>query len=265
MPPLSSTHAQLLPASRRRQRRKRQYFTMALEQLTPEQIMLPSTASRLLLLRPQFEPPSCSAADNYNSLFIVRALSDVLERTCERNASCTLHPNPHIDARTTSMFYSCTVAPFSLSCYVFQLVTRLQLSRSVYIVALVFLDRVRLVDQRLCLIHLNVHRVLATALCVADKYLEDECHRNSTFCTIAGIPSLAELNSMEHEFLRRLQWNCWVSAETFEEYDTAVFSANADERVVDAQAAVALESAAVMAARTLSMMTSATATTTSHV
>ncbi|PXF48228.1 Cyclin-U2-2 [Gracilariopsis chorda] len=253
-------------SSRHAVARKRHWLAMALEHLSPEQrVICSNSASVYAVHHAEFEP-SPQPTSAYSYAYIGEALSNVLQRTCDRNGGCVLQANPRLDARSTNMFYNSCAAPFSLSCYVFHLLSRLKLSRSVYVVALIYLDRVRLVDQKLCLTHMNVHRILATALCLADKYVEDESHRNNALCCIMGMSHVAELNAMEAAFLHRIQWNCWVSEHTFCEYEHALFGRNAPSPphsssapapADHAHAAVALHTAAVDAARTLSMMTSA--------
>lgn len=92
-----------------------------------------------------------------------------------------------------------------------------------FVVSLVYLDRIRVEDDLLCLSYLNVHRLLTTSLLLSCKYLEDETYRNSAICRIGGVPSIAEMNMLEKQFLRRLNWNCSVSCATFKEYEFGIF------------------------------------------
>lgn len=272
-------------------RRKPPWLSIALHHLSPEQRALrPPNAPAVYHRVPPaaFEPPPpppprCGAP--YGDAHVAAALSAVLQRTCDRNARCCAaspsppspsppSPSSSLLARSSNMFYNARAAPFALSSYVLHVVSRLRVSRSAYVVALVYLDRVRLGDARLCVSHMNVHRVLGTALCLADKFVEDESHHNKTLSTIMGMQHVAELNAMEAAFLHRIGWHCWVSEHTFAHYQRALFpvaaaattsssSACSPDRPLappeHARAAVALHTAAVHAARTLSSLTTSSA------
>lgn len=123
------------------------------------------------------------------------------------------------------MFFSLSKPGIVLSKYLRRFVRYLNVSRSVFIVSLIYLDRVHESDEMLGLEELNIHRLVTTALCVAAKYLEDESHRNSSLSRIGGVPSTSEMNVLEHEFLRRLNWACAVSMEMYRVYEKKFYMA----------------------------------------
>lgn len=91
-----------------------------------------------------------------------------------------------------------------------------------FIVALIYLDRICDEDDLLAVRELNIHRLITSSFCVAAKYLEDESHRNASLARIGGVPTTEEMNMLEAQFLRRLQWDCSVSADMYELYEDRV-------------------------------------------
>ena len=182
----------------------------------------------------QFEPVD-TRTPFLQELETVDAITAVLEKTCLTNQTCvkqnlrsTSSSKPPYRSHkypdgTTSIFFSLNQPNIILRDYVTRLVRYMHVSKSVFIVSLIYLDRIRHDDQLLSLTYLNVHRLLTTSVAVASKFLEDESHRNSTVSKIGGVPTLAEMNMLETQFLRRLHWNCAVDPSTYHQYHATVF------------------------------------------
>lgn len=165
---------------------------------------------------------------------LVDALTAMLQATCHNNnatlnvgltASATGYRSDLYPDGSSSFFFSLRRPTIHLRQYIARLVCYLHVSPSVFIVALVYLDRVHCDDALLALTDLNVHRLLTTALTVAAKFLEDDPLRNSATCCIGGVPSVKEMNMLEFQFLRRLQWKCSVSTRVYQTYLHSVLTA----------------------------------------
>lgn len=162
---------------------------------------------------------------------LVEYITTVLENICCINNGRIPVPPPGTTAYrssafpdgSSSIFFSLQRPAVHMRHYVARLVKYLRVSKSVFVVALIYLDRVHAADEILALTHLNVHRLITTALAIACKYLEDEVHRNSTVSRIGGVPSTAEMNLLELQFLRRINWDCSVSVDSYELYRSNVF------------------------------------------
>lgn len=163
---------------------------------------------------------------------LVDAITSVLESICTVNRNFPKLPSSpgHAPYRSvaypdgsSSIFFSLQKPSIVMRQYVARLVRYLHVSRSVYVVSLIYLDRVHENDEMLALTELNVHRLITTALAVASKYLEDECHRNSTVRRIGGVPTTEEMNLLESQFLRRLGWDCSVSPVSYALYENNIF------------------------------------------
>lgn len=169
---------------------------------------------------------------------LVDAITAILENICSINNGRIVAPAtvdgtraPYRSAAfpdgSSSIYFSLQKPGVEMRYYVARLVKYLNVSSSVFIVALIYLDRVHAADEVLALQDLNVHRLITTALTLSCKFIEDEVHRNSTICRIGGVPSTAEMNLLEAQFLRRIGWNCAIDAQQYELYRSNVFKSRA--------------------------------------
>lgn len=124
---------------------------------------------------------------------------------------------------TAALFYSASAPTISLLNYVKRFWQYLQVSKYVYVAAVILLDEVHRRDELLALNKLNVHRLFVTAMLVSAKLLEDNTYSNADFAKVGGIPSIGEMNMLELQFLKRLQWNCSISPKALEAYQDLVF------------------------------------------
>eukprot|EP01041_Mallomonas_annulata_P007035 gene7035-14305_t len=120
-------------------------------------------------------------------------------------------------------FFNKTIPAMSLSDYAQRLLyyTRREISPSCLIVALLLVEKVT--ENELCpLTDFTMHRLLSTGLLLAHKVVDDAPHTdNKSYSEIAGIP-LRELNSLEIEMLRALNWDLRFDFNSFVNtvYDT---------------------------------------------
>lgn len=80
---------------------------------------------------------------------------------------------------------------------------------------------------------LNVHRLIATALMITDKFGSDKPYTNKAWSVIAGL-ALEEINRMESCFLRGLRFNLLISAEKFAEYEFLLYTYSTKTGILDA-------------------------------
>jgi hypothetical protein len=95
-------------------------------------------------------------------------------------------------------------------------------SPNCFIVALIYIDR--LIEMRnIVLTSLNVHRILITSVLISTKVFDDEFYKNAYYAKLGGV-STSEMNSLELEFLSLVNFNLFVSTETFEKYQNELGS-----------------------------------------
>ena len=82
--------------------------------------------------------------------------------------------------------------------------------RSCLLITLHYIDQISVRMPVFVLSSLTCHRFVITSICVSSKCLCDAFHSNSVYAKVGGIP-VTELNVLEREFLRMINWNLTVS------------------------------------------------------
>jgi len=113
-----------------------------------------------------------------------------------------------------SIYYSSFRQPFSLEYYVIRLLGHMRCSPSAFVVALVYLDRMAKVEEKLVPCQYNVHRLFLTAVVLAAKFYEDEVQQNNYYARIGGI-SIQEMNRLELHMLMTLKFDLSVNPELY--------------------------------------------------
>lgn len=224
----------LRPCAKRIRHEEIVRHTTIVEHLTPEVSLIPRINLRTYgpFFPGQFEDGTVHVVKMKES-DLVDSISVILSNICLQNQTANLQAIPALMMRppyrsekypdgSSSVFFSLTKPQIVLKTYITRFVRYLNVSRSVFIVGLIYLDRVCADDNMLALTELNMHRLITAALCAAAKFLEDESHRNSCLSKIGGVPSTAEMNILETQFMRRLRWDCSVSMNTYQLYEEGV-------------------------------------------
>lgn len=110
-----------------------------------------------------------------------------------------------------------------------------QSSPQMWVTALLYIDRLLKHNTGLVLARNNVHRVIILSVVTALKFNEDKTYANEFFARVAGI-TLTELNSLELEFLRFIDFDLYISNTTF------LHAVNTLSRVSDAGSLQSIES-----------------------
>ena len=95
-------------------------------------------------------------------------------------------------------------------------------SNECFILALIYIDRL-IQRNNFLLTELNVHRVVITAILLAAKFFDDAYYNNAYYAKVGGV-LVSELNSLEVEFLFRINFSLRVSPDVFEKYNIELSS-----------------------------------------
>ena len=114
---------------------------------------------------------------------------------------------------------NCISAPpnISIAEYLQRIAKYTTLEKSALLSIVLYIDRLCSTFSAFSISTLTVHRFLITAVTVASKGLCDAFCTNAHYAKVGGI-SLAELNLLESEFLRRVNWRIVPAVETLQEY-----------------------------------------------
>eukprot|EP00467_Chlorarachnion_reptans_P010364 CAMPEP_0114489758 /NCGR_PEP_ID=MMETSP0109-20121206/2065_1 /TAXON_ID=29199 /ORGANISM="Chlorarachnion reptans, Strain CCCM449" /LENGTH=247 /DNA_ID=CAMNT_0001666301 /DNA_START=121 /DNA_END=864 /DNA_ORIENTATION=+ len=118
---------------------------------------------------------------------------------------------------TMTSFHSVCRPSIGIGEYIQRIAQFGRCSPKVFILAVIYIDRIVRTDESLEINNLTIHRLAITAVVVASKFLEDKYHSNAKFARIGGT-SREELNLLELEFVFRLRFELCVTTECFEDY-----------------------------------------------
>ena len=129
----------------------------------------------------------------------------------QRRTPAVLQPqHVPLPSQTESCFYSVNLPPeISPLNYGRRLLRHCKASPAVIIYAIVLLQRSTVPKITL---H-NLHRLLITAIVVSVKLLDTAYYSNKYYATVGGVPTVAEMNLLERELLKLLQYDLYVAPE----------------------------------------------------
>ena len=131
-----------------------------------------------------------------------------------------IQANDVLGLQSVNTNFSCPVekAPsISLLMFVERMMRFLPATKELYIVALIYLDRIVALDPEIALTLYNVHRLFISAVHVASKFLDDLFYSTSFVARVAGVPT-DELNRLEIEFLAAIRFSLCVDPSLFATY-----------------------------------------------
>lgn len=96
-----------------------------------------------------------------------------------------------------------------------RLVNYTQCSPAAFVVMLVYLERIAGINGRLRITAFNLHRLLVTTLMLACKTLDDQSYSTLHYAKVGGIPTAREMNRLELQYLRYVDFRMHVPVELF--------------------------------------------------
>lgn len=147
---------------------------------------------------------------------VLLALAATLERLVLRNEKCLKDLSEH---RKLTIYHGLRPPNISILRYLERIHKYSNCSPSCFVVGFIFIDHLVHKQPDVPLISLNVHRLLITSIMVATKLLDDVHYNNAFYGRVGGISNV-ELNSLEVDFLFRLDFRLQVTSNMFEGYCT---------------------------------------------
>jgi hypothetical protein len=143
----------------------------------------------------------------------IPVIASVLAHLTQRNSDIT------VTSEKLKVFHSVKAPPIGISDYLHRIVKYAYCSPECFIFALIYLDRL-ITQNKNCHITLyNVHRLLITSVLLAAKARDDTYYSNAYYSAIGGI-SNAEINKLEINFLLLVDFNLFITPETYDQYKT---------------------------------------------
>ncbi|KAF9793177.1 cyclin-domain-containing protein [Thelephora terrestris] len=157
----------------------------------------------LILLPPAFE--------HVDPDHLCRLIADMLQRLIEHNDRIPLSPE------ALTRFHSRTGPNISVLDYLRRIVQYTRTERWCLLITLHYIDQICERNPRFTITSLTCHRFVITSISIASKTFCDSFSRHSVYAKVGGI-STAELNVLEREFLRMIEWRLTCNAELLHKY-----------------------------------------------
>ena len=134
---------------------------------------------------------------------LIKAISEVLEDTCKQSQ---LNENEKLIL--IKPFMTKKKPNFSIYEYLNHLYTYGQASEEIFILMLIYIDRLK-TNRKICLNYFNIYKLILAAFVVAIKFNYDEVFSLDLYSKLVGI-SQKELASLEYDFTTLLNFKFFV-------------------------------------------------------
>jgi len=143
---------------------------------------------------------------------LVKILSDVLCRLCERN-------DRFIMPRTAvTRFHALQPPNIAVKSYLNRIAKYSNCSEECFVLALIYIDRLIKQNGNFLVNSLNVHRLMITSIMLAAKFFDDQYFNNAYFGKVGGV-SRKEINLLEIEFVFMINFNLYVETDLYDTYN----------------------------------------------
>lgn len=139
------------------------------------------------------------------SIVITQILLEIIMENQNQSISCN-----------DDCFFSKKIPAMSIQDYLRRIIKYSKLEPATLITTVIYIDRI-CEREKYVLNFNNIHRTLLAAVLVSVKFHEDDFYKNTQYAKIGGI-SLEEINSLEQEFCKLLNFAFFVSEPEFQKY-----------------------------------------------
>jgi len=143
---------------------------------------------------------------------IVPVLACVLNQLCLSNDEILFDPK-----ESNSKFHALRIPAIGLREYLERVARYSGCSAECFVLALVYIDRIIQSSPNFVVNSYSIHRLLITSVMLAAKFFDDHYYNNAYFAKVGGV-AYAEMNSLEVEFLFMLNFDLFVTSETYKQY-----------------------------------------------
>ncbi|KAI6033205.1 cyclin-domain-containing protein [Pisolithus orientalis] len=138
-------------------------------------------------------------------------IADMLERLMAHNDQIPLL------AESLTRFHSRAVPSINVLDYLRRIIKFTKVEKTCLLLTLHYVDQICARTPLFTLSSLTCHRFIIASITVCNKGLCDTFCTNSFYARVGGIP-VSELNDLEREFLRMIDWRLTCTREVLQEY-----------------------------------------------
>lgn len=147
--------------------------------------------------------------DEYNIQIISRAMEYI--------------NNKNIKIYKNLPFYSKIIPDINIKDYYNRLYKYINCDSYIYIVSLSYIDRYIHNNPSISINIYTIHRLIITSIIIALKYIEDDVNNNKYYSDVGGV-ELGEINKLEIEMLKGLNFDLSINIKKYEQQIKKLFS-----------------------------------------
>jgi hypothetical protein len=156
-----------------------------------------------------FSAPSVEEFPSHVKSTVVTIVDEILRENINLSSEI-------LNYQSKLSFYSKKKANISVAEYIERLIRYTRCEEASLITSLIYIDRI-CEHTPLALTESNIYRVFLASLIIAIKYNEDEIYSNNFYAKVGGIPR-EEIDRIEYEFLKLINYSLYVNSETYQKY-----------------------------------------------
>jgi hypothetical protein len=116
-----------------------------------------------------------------------------------------------------TVFHAVRIPSVSIHDYLNRIAKYFWCSPECFVMSLIYIDRIMKRRPDFVVCKLNIHRLVITAMMLAVKFYDDIYYSNAYYAKVGGVKS-NEMNILEIQFLKLIEWHLFISNEEFELY-----------------------------------------------
>ncbi|RKP05150.1 cyclin-domain-containing protein, partial [Thamnocephalis sphaerospora] len=155
---------------------------------------------------------------------LASCLAHILDRLVAYNDRIPLDPS------RLTRFHSRAAPAISINDYLARIVRYTSLETACLLSILLYIDRVCAAHPTFTIASLTVHRFIIAAVTVSAKAICDTYCTNAHYAKVGGV-SCTELNALELELLRMVEWRLFCQKDTLQRYYVNLVQQHPDYRL----------------------------------
>jgi hypothetical protein len=121
-------------------------------------------------------------------------------------------------------FHAIRAPQLSVADYLSRMAMYFQCSNECFVLALIYIDRIVKLHPEFTISLFNIHRLLVTSVMLGAKFFDDLYYSNAYYAKVGGVRT-SELNALEAQFLRLIEWKLHVLPQEYDQYRNHVLNA----------------------------------------
>ena len=159
---------------------------------------------------------------------IINTISELLKNMCKENTNDEINNKNIISNEKIKLFMLKKIPSISIKDYLLRLSKHSKICESTFIYILIYIDRF-CYKYKIEINYYNVYKLIIASMVIAIKFNEDDFYSSEFYEKLGGISKL-EMNNLQYEFVRMINFNLFVKEELFYKYYNLLLDDNNDKK-----------------------------------